>query len=227
MKLLHLKIACYLYNQFTDYDDSYLKLSEKYPNLALNENTQTKALIEWLRSWGCRQFKSSNEKLSIKSIMDWYASKESKIPNSTEHLIDYNLTQNKELLVKIFNDLSTRKAAIRQRGNRDIDVRIGPVGAAKTLFALRPKLFSPWDTPIYNEFELEGNGSGYVDYLERIQNELREIKDEINNSNINWDNLFEYLGKRHNSYPKLIDEYYWITITQRCNPLVIENFCNN
>ncbi len=227
MQLLHLKIACYLYNQFTDYDDSYLRLSKEYPNLDLNQNTHIKALIEWLRSWGCRQFKSSNEKLSIKSIMDWYTSKKSKIPNSDEHLINYDLDNNKELIIEIFNDLSVRKAATRQRGNHDIDVRIGPVGTAKTLFALRPNLFSPWDTPIYNEFQLEGNGSGYVDYLVRIQNELKEIKDGIKNTNISWDKLFGYLEKKHNSYPKLIDEYYWITITQGCNPLVIENFCNN
>ena len=227
MKLLHLQIACYLYNQFTDYDGSYLKLSEEYPNLDLNQNSHTKALIDWLRSWGCRQFKSSNETLSIKNIMDWYASKQSRIPNSSEHLIDYDLTTNKGLIVEIFNDLSTRKAATRQRGNRDIDVRIGPVGTAKTLFALRPNLFSPWDTPIYNEFKLKGNGSGYVAYLARIQNELREIKEDIRNTNICWDRLFVYLEKQHNSYPKLVDEYYWITITQGCNPSVIENFCND
>ena len=140
--------------------------------------------------------------------MDWYAAKQSRIPNSSEHLIDYDLTTNKGLIIEIFNDLSDRKAATRQRENRDIDVRIGPVGTAKTLFALRPNLFSPWDTPIYNEFKLKGNGSGYVDYLARIQNELREIKEDIRNTNISWDKLFEYLEKKHNSYPKLTDDYY-------------------
>lgn len=227
MKLLHLKIACYLYNQFTDYDNSYLELSKKHPNLELNQNTHAKALIEWLRSWGCRQFKGDNEDLSIKSIMDWYSSKKEKIPNNNENLIDYDLTMNKELIIEIFNDLSTCKAATRQRGNNNIDVRVGPVGAAKTLFALRPNLFSPWDTPIYNKLELNGDGSSYVDYLAGIKNELREIKDDIKNTNISWDKLFVYLGKKHNSYPKLIDEYYWIKITQGCDPLEIEKFCND
>lgn len=70
MKLLHLKIACYLYNQFTEYDDSYLKLSKEYPYLNLSKKEHVKALIKWLRSWGCRQFKNDNENISIGSIMN-------------------------------------------------------------------------------------------------------------------------------------------------------------
>ena len=227
MRLLHLRIACYLYDQFTDFDYSYLKLSEKYQNLNLNETEHVKALIEWLRSWGCRQFKSNNEDMSTNSIMDWYKSIKSRIPSRNDCLIDYDLVANRELIIEVFNNLLVRKAATRQRGDREINVRIGPVGTAKTLFALRPNLFSPWDAPIYNKFQLEGNGCGYIKYLSRVQNELREIRDGLKHTNINWNELFGYLKKQHKSYPKLIDEYYWITITQGCDPLVIDNFCNN
>jgi len=227
MKLLHLKIACYLYNQFTDYDDSYLKLSKDYPNLNLNKKEHVKALFKWLRSWGCRHFKIDDENISINSIMNWYTSKESEIPSSSEDLIDYNLVENKDLIIEIFDDLKDRKAATRQQRDCKSNVRIGPVGTAKTLFALRPNLFSPWDTSIYQKFQLEGTGSSYVEYLSKVQNELREIRDNLKDIDVNWHELFGYLKKRHRSYPKLIDEYYWITITQGCDPLVIENFCNN
>jgi len=226
MKLLHLKIACYLYNQFTDYDSSYLKLSKEYPNLDLTQTSQIKALIEWLRSWGCRQFKKDNEAISINSIKNWYKSKESKMPSRNDYLIDYDLVKNEGLIIEIFNDLSRRKAATKLMKNCEITVSIGPVGTAKTLFALRPNLFSPWDTPIYNKFQLEGNGFGYVKYLSKIQKELKEIRDSLKTTNIEWNELFKYLGKQHNSYPKLIDEYYWITITNKCDPSEIENFCN-
>lgn len=226
MKLLHLKIACYLYNQFTDYDNSYLELLKKYPNLNLNESEHVKLLIEWLRSWGCRQFKKDNENISINSIINWHASKRSKMPKSSEYLIDYDLVDNRDLIIEIFDNLKDRKAATRLQIKGEIDVCIGPVGTAKILFAIRPNLFSPWDTPIYQKFELEGNGSGYVKYLLKVQNELREIKDGLKDANITWDGLFGYLKKQHRSYPKLIDEYYWITITQGCDPLVIEKFCS-
>lgn len=222
MKLSHLRTACYLYNQFTDYDTSYLDLLRKYPILDLNKTEQVKALIQWLRSWGCRQFKNNNEDISISSITDWYKLKETKLPSPTAYLIDYDLTANENVIIDLFADLANRKASTKERAGHDIDVRIGPVGAAKTLFALRPNLFSPWDTPIYNKLRLEGNGSGYVNYLSKIQNELKYLRAVLNKTAISWNDLFGYLKKQHRSYPKLVDEYYWVTITQGCDPAEIE-----
>ena len=190
MKLSHLRTACYLYNQFTDYDSSYLELRRNYPNLELSNNGQAKALIKWLRSWGCRQFKNDNDDISVNSIMNWYELNKSQIPLPTDCLIDYDLTNNKKLIADLFSDLSNRTAAIRKRGGNSIDVRVGPVGAAKTLFALRPQLFSPWDTTIYNDLHLEGNGQGYIGYLFKIQNELKDIRVALSKTSITWGDLF-------------------------------------
>jgi hypothetical protein len=224
MKLAYLRTAYYLYNQFSDYDSSYLSLSEKYPVLQLNKEEQVIALIKWLRSWGCRQFKTDDEEISIDSIVKWYELNKSKFPSPSDCLIDYDLTANKKAIISFFNDLSNRRAATKERDGHEIAVRIGPVGAAKTLFALRPNLFSPWDTPIYNELNLEGDGSGYIAYLSSIQTELKDLRTEVINSSIHWNDLFKFLKKGHKSYPKLIDEYYWITITQGCDPSEIAKF---
>jgi hypothetical protein len=156
--------------------------------------------------------------------MNWYELNKKQIPPPTDSLIDYDLTKNEKLIANLFSDLSNRQAATKERGGNNIDVRIGPVGAAKTLFALRPNLFSPWDTPIYNNLHLEGNGHGYINYLSKIQNELQDVKNGLRKISIGWNDLFEYLKKKHKSYPKLIDEYYWITITQGCDPSEIEKF---
>jgi len=227
MKLIHLEIACYLYNQFTEYDNSYVNLIEKHPRIDLQDNLHIKSLLEWLRSWGCRQFKKDSEEISIRSIREWYNSRKTAIPNHNVHLIDYDLQKNNGLIIELFDDLANRKASIKDKGNKKIEVRIGPVGAAKTLFALRPNLFSPWDTPIYKKFKLNGDGSGYVLYLKKIQKELKDLKHNVDESKFKWEELFKYLGKRHNSYPKLIDEYYWITITNQCDPVTIEKICNS
>ena len=227
MKLLHLRIACYLYNQLTDYDDSYLELSKQYPNLDMNKTEHVKALIKWLRSWGCRQFKKEDEDISIKNITDWYQSTKLKMPSRHNFLIDYNLEANKKLIIESFNNLSDQKVATRQLKDREIDIRIGPVGSAKVLFALRPNLFSPWDKPICKNFQLEDNGCDYFEYLLKVQNELREIKNSLKDTGLNWNKLFGYLDKKHTSYPKLIDEYYWITITQGFDPSIIDNFVHD
>jgi hypothetical protein len=71
---------------------------------------------------------------------------------------------------------------------------------------------------------LEGNGAGYVNYLFKIQHDLKDIRAALENTVINWSDLFTYLEKQHKSYPKLIDEYYWITITQGCDPSKLEKF---
>jgi hypothetical protein len=226
MKLAHLRTASYLYNQFSDYDAKYLSLSTKYPNLQLNSKDQVIALIEWLRSWGCRQFKKTDEEISINGFMKWYDIHESKLPLPDDCLIDYDLLANRRTIITLFDDLWLQRAAKKERDGQGIDVRIGPVGAAKTLFALRPNLFSPWDTPIYKTLDLEGDGSGYVGYLSRIQEELEEVKAELLGSGTEWDNLSRILQKRHKAYPKVIDEYFWITITQGCDPAVIETFFN-
>lgn len=226
MKLAHLRTACYLYNQFSDYDASYLSLATKYPNLQLKSKSQVIALIEWLRSWGCRQFKKTDEEISIDGIMKWYEINESKLPRPDDCLIDYDLSANRRRIIGLFDDLSNRQAARKERNGQRIDVRIGPVGAAKTLFVLQPNLFSPWDTPIYRKLDLKGDGSGYVGYLSRIQEELNEVTAELQNAGMEWDDLSKILQKRHKAYPKVIDEYFWITITKRCDPAVIEKFFN-
>ncbi|MEA2095203.1 MAG: hypothetical protein U9P73_00730 [Candidatus Cloacimonadota bacterium] len=224
MKLLHLRIASYLYNQITDNDISYSELFERYPSLNMNKEEHIKALIAWLRSWGCRQFKKDNEDLSINSIKKWFQTIETKFPSKHNYLIDYDLNTNKKIIIESFDNLLNKYASIHKYRNRKINVRIGPVGAAKALFAIRPNLFPPWDGFIYKKFKLEGNGYGYFKYLLKVKNELREIRNNIKDTELKWDDLFEYLGKKHTSYPKLIDEYYWITITQEIDPAKIENF---
>jgi len=156
--------------------------------------------------------------------MSWYETNEPKLPPPEDFLLNYDLSANRRRIIGLFDDLSNRRAARKERCGQGIDVRVGPVGAAKTLFVLRPSIFSPWDTPIYKKLDLEGDGSGYVGYLSRIQEELKEVEAELQKAGIEWENLSKFLQKRHGAYPKLIDEYFWITITKGCDPAAIEKF---
>jgi len=223
VKLSHLKTACYLYTQFTEYNSSYVDLFQAYPHLDLSEERQVKSLLQWLRSWGCRQFNIDDECMSVRSIMDWYRQHKSELPSREECLEDYDLAKNRALISSLFSELSNGEAGTKKhKKGSSIDVRIGPVGAAKTLFALRPNLFSPWDTPIYRHFSLKGDGDGYVSYLTRIQGELKEIKGALKEASIPTSYLFDNPKNVHRSFPKLVDEYYWVTITKGCDPEKIE-----
>lgn len=224
MRLFDLKIACYIYNQITEYDDSYCELKKKHNELDFRKKDHIINLLDWLRKWGCRQFKKEDEYKSINSIYNWYESKKSLIPHFDIKILDYSFEGNKENIVDFFDDLSQRIACNRANKGK---VQIGVVGTAKILFALRPNLFAPWDNPIYKGLLLKGQGSGYVEYLIRIQSELRELNEDIESSKMKWEDLFSYLDKIHNSYPKLIDEYYWIKYTKKIDVLEIINYCNN
>ncbi|RZT06254.1 hypothetical protein SAMN05216319_4519 [Duganella sp. CF402] len=227
MNLKHLQTACYLYNQLSGYDAKYLTLSERYPNLQLNTKEQVVALLAWLRSWGCRQFKKADEEKTIESFTQWYTQHELSLPSTDESLLDYDLEKNRRAISELFDALAQKQAARKLGRNRDFDVSVGPVGAAKTLFALRPNLFSPWDTPIYEGLNLKNDGAGYTDYLFKIQNELMDLQSQLLTSGEEWSSLPKLLGKRHRAYPKMIDEYFWITITRGCDPHVIEAFFTN
>lgn len=223
MELLELKIACYLYNQITKNDESYLDLVKDYKDLNLNNTKHISRLLDWLRSWGCRQFKIAEEDTSIENIKEWYKSNKPNIPDNVD-LLDYDLEINRKVLTDIFNNLSSCIACNRNDG---LLVKIGNVGTAKMLFVLRPNLFAPWDNAITKTLQIKCNGNGYVNYLSRIQNELKEIKMKFENKDENWINLFDYLDKKHKSYPKLIDEYYWITKTKKIDPVKIIRYINN
>lgn len=214
ISLNELEIACYLYNKFTNYDTEYIKLKNK-GIIDFSDKQNIIPLINWLRKWGCRQFGKKFVDNSVESIKTWYNSKKSNLPKNELHLIDYNFTNN-EKIKKLFNNLMEQTASFRN--NKKTRVRIGPVGAAKILFAIRPNFFAPWDTSIYTKLGLSGDGGGYIEYLEKIQKVLKNLKNECNKKGIKWDNLFKRLNKKNNSYPKLIDEYYWVCMTNECDP---------
>jgi hypothetical protein len=76
MTLYELAYACHLYRRdFPHYDLSYaafMTITGRTPNL---EDPQHRtALLEWLRSWGCRQFAIEWSEYSSAQILNWYES---------------------------------------------------------------------------------------------------------------------------------------------------------
>jgi len=123
----------------------------------------------------------------------------------------------------IFNNLANKIASKRKLNKKKIIVKVGPVGASKILFALRPNVFPPWDTPICKELKYTMSGEGYVIYLKDVQNHLLTLNRECHSSKISINNLPVILKREKSSLPKLIDEYNWITITKKINPQQLIN----
>jgi hypothetical protein len=219
MTIIEIKIACYLYERFTDYDKEYKKL-RAVNQINLNQRDHTIILIHWLRGWGCRQFKTENNEMSIKNIMEWYSLDSSNLPVFELQLIHCN-DDSLNKTSGIFNRLSNTKISERRRNNKNIDVTVGPVGAAKILFALCPNFYSPWDKPICIKKGYQSNGISYVKFLNDIKQSLKELKAECDQKGYNIEDLPKKIDRPNSTLTKIIDEYNWVTLTRQCNPLEI------
>lgn len=219
MTIEELKITSFLFNKFSNDDKDYFELSEK--NIDLKKSEDIENLLNLLRKWGCRQFKTNNNAISKKSFKAWNAKHESNLPSRKKTLLDLS-DKTIHAFKGIFDDLSTSKACERAlNDNQNINVRIGSVGASKALFILRKNTFLPWDNPIIKDLGFSNDGEGYCNYLIKVKADLFIIKKECEQKKIDFYNLPTLLKRPTASLTKLIDDYYWVKITRKCIPLEI------
>lgn len=204
ISIKHLHIACYIYQTLSKYDESYSNISEIGKKRELY-NDDIKNLVHWLRKWGCRQFEMKSEEQSKTNILKWYNESLKLLPANSESILNCS-TDNFESL---FDSLSNIKASWKN---------VGPVGAAKILFALRPNVFAPWDNPIMKSLGHKGIGKGYFDYIVGIKGILLGLSEECKTKGLSIFNLPSFIERTKSTLPKLIDEYYWVTITNKFDP---------
>jgi len=213
MKLSNLAVACYIYSIVAD-DDSYLKFREiikNSPNLCKQEHRNV--LLEFLNNFGCQHIAkdSDNRERASEKIHCWYKKYSKGLPQETE-----KLWKLKDENLKSFNGLHCTLSELVVTCRIDgKNVKLGHVGAAKMLFAIRPNAFPPWDSKIRKELEKRYKGRSYGDYLKHVRKVILDLKEPCKNHKINLDDLPKALGRPNSTVVKLIDEYYWITITKK------------
>ncbi len=215
MTLKELKIASYLMSIFSAEDKSYKKIVAK--NFNLNSPDDCKLLLKFLNEWGCRQFKIEDHLSASIGLKKWFNDSYHLLPKSSVCLIDQSDKKIKQY-GKVFDAIKGSYASTDKRG---VIKTVGAVGAAKTLFAIRKNMFPPWDNPIIKKLELPANGKGYTTYLLYVKEKLQKLKEECNKQNIDIKELPTILNRPHASLVKFIDEYFWLTMTKKCNPEVI------
>lgn len=221
MTLIELRISTYLYTRFTGYDKKYKGISDKLFDLT-KKNDQD-VILQFLRNWGCRQFKIENNTESAKELSKWYKKHHSSLSKIKWNLVD---ATNEDIMKceTLFQDLMDTFASSKRKGKQDFNSfettehTVGPVGAAKLLFAIKKNSFAPWDNPIINKLKFTKNGKGYCNYLLYLRQELYALKAECESKGIDFNNLPLILEQPYASLPKLIDEHLWVSITRRCNP---------
>ena len=215
MQLSELAIAVYLYECFTGYDKSYSEFIDLIgSHCALEKPAVREALIKWLNKWGCRQFALKHHTLASKQLLKWHREFGECLPSPRANL--WELTDaNIEGLRGMFDALANASASIRRYKSGTSRVRVGRTGGAKILFALRPKIFPPWDDPIRREGGYMGQ-NGYIQFLKDTRAVILDLKRQCDLNRISILDLPTKLNRPQSTVPKLIDEYYWVTITKGC-----------
>jgi hypothetical protein len=211
MNLYELAVSAFLAGGLMgDFGKSYADFQEAAspsPDLARPDHGQ--ALLVWLNKWGCRQFARAYHELAGSEIAEWYVRYERSLPPETVTLWDATDGQLQDA-ANAYGELTEKIASHRKGG----PVRVGATGAAKILFALRPGLLAPWDDPIRGHFGCDGSADSYLDFIRRTKGELGRLAEKCSQHGFHVVDLPARLGRPDATMPRLIDEYYWITITR-------------
>ena len=211
--LFDVAFACFLFGHVVDFDTSWLafcRFVKGCPDIDRPEHRQ--ALLTWLNQWGCRQFAKAHHEEASRVLLAWYEEYEGKLPPSEtrgNELTDANIQQAAEA----YGVLSAQVASWRSGAG---GVTFGPVGAAKTLFALRPRSLPPWDTPIRDALALDRSAESYGQYVAYVREIILDLATQCRRHGFGIEDLPARIGREEMTLPKLIDEYFWITITRKC-----------
>ena len=222
MTLQELKITSFLTTSLFSFESSYEEIAIKQFDQNLSNN-DCKLIMKFLNDWGCRQFKKTNHNKASKSLINWHNKSFKILPNHSFCLIDQNDNKIKQYS-QIFDSLKDSYASTDKRGTNKT---FGPVGTAKTLFALRKNMFPPWDNTIIKKLNLSPDGEGYINYLFLVKQELLNLKIECDKNNIELKQLPIILNNKYSSLVKLIDEYFWLTMTRKFEPQKLLNLIKN
>lgn len=173
-----------------------------------------RALLKWLNGWGCRQFAKSSHGLASEEMLDWHRECAGLLPSRKEHLWELSDGQVKAAC-ETHAKLSAKRASVRSDG---VTMSFGAVGAAKLLFALRPRALAPWDSAIQRARGHGEAAESYCLYLRHVKELLLSLEPLCRDLGCTLQELPALVGREMSTPVKLIDEYYWVTVTRDCRP---------
>jgi len=218
VKLYELAYICSIYEGVAQFDVTYLAfLDETTGGLDFSEPSHRHALLEWLNKWGCRQFAIGYHELASESILGWARQWGPELPDRLATL-DRLSDEDVQRAGEAYTDLSGRLASRRTREGKTYDVQVGPTGAAKIMFAARPRAFPPWDDAIRQKRGYDGSQRSYCKYLVEVREQVQQLCIEGAELGISAEDIPCRVGRPRSTLPKLIDEYNWVTLTRGITP---------
>jgi hypothetical protein len=215
VRLVDLAYGCRLFGEFTRNDTSINELQRVAGNAVdLHDAVHTKALLRLLNQWGCRQFAVEYHGEAGKMLGMWGDRWLTKLPSARANLGKLN-AKRLAAVADAYADLKDQQASARVLTDGRISkVTVGATGAAKALHILRPRVLPPWDDPMRAALGHDGTRDGYLAYVESVRDHVRNLEAEAATFGIAAVDIPRVLGRPTSSLPKMIDEYYWVTLTR-------------
>jgi hypothetical protein len=187
----------------TRVDNASRKLAERTGDqIDLGIEDHRLALISWLRAWGCRHLRRADTAMTSNALRGWWEEWGSRLPRAQDSLT--GLGEDGLLLAgEAYEALRYRPAARRSVKDTEVDVSFGDTAAAKALYALRPRVFPPWDERIRQSFGPPGGSAAYVRLLRLSAAALDGLAGRLG---VRAGDLPALLGRPAATPPKLIDE---------------------
>ncbi len=222
MTLGELAFACYIFDKIDN--GEYAKFLKAAECLDLNKDKDCVTIIELLnRHWGCRRPEVSHKETS-KKLKTWYKKWADKLFDKNKNLCKLNQSD-LDLAATAYEELLQCKVKYATKKDGELrSISFGPTTAAKILFFLRPKAVPLWDNAIKDELiqrnSIDGSGGDlYKGYLRHAKEVVLDLRKDCEKHGFELAELPRKLHKpAYITIPKLIDEYYWITITRRIAP---------
>jgi hypothetical protein len=217
MNLYELGFGCWVFGVLSGNDSRVTQLRQATGGqVDPHDPRHRKFLFEWLNKWGCRQFsKVHHVSIAGPSLDAWAERWLATLPADDVTLEAIGPAQI-GVIISAYDDLRRQQAGMRTLPDGSIShVMYGPVGAAKTLFALRPNVCPPWDRYTLYALGLDQSGASYGKYLQRVLSDLQAVSTQ---AGVEIAELPALVERANSTPPKLIDEYYWVTITRGFKP---------
>ena len=207
--------ASYVYCQFTGYDKSYSDfVSRVGGDVRLSDPVHGVALLKWLNEWGCRQFSINQRADTSKRLLKWSAEFSGHLPPPGEPLDALD----KEELGRTADAYEALRSVVASVRKDQVQMRVGPTGAGKILFALRPHQLPPWDDPVRKKLGWKGDRESYLQYLRTVQETIRRFHLQLSSLGLEEQAFSALIGRPGVTLPKLIDEYMWMSVTRGFEP---------
>ena len=218
MKLYELPYVCGMYGAFTSFDKSMKKFRDATnPALDLSNQDHRKVLLDWLNSWGVRHLAKGYHHMASKELLNWGRRHIDQLPRKEVALTKLSDSA-LDAITEAYGNLMRRPASMRVRKSISSSVAFGATATAKVLHALRPNALLPWDDSIRRHFQCKGTPEDYRKFLRSVQEQGRLLEEEAGRLGITPGDIPAAVGRPNSSLPKLVDEYYFVTITKMCGP---------